>query len=880
MFRWLRRSRDKEIETELQYHLDMLSREAQEEGMSPAEAEIAARRKLGGAVLVRERVRDIWSWPSLEAVAKDLRYAVRVLRKNPLFTLAAVSSLALGLGMTTSIFTLVNSILLHSLPYSDPDRLVMLWSENKEQHWDHEKMSFPEMLDWEKTAIFDRVVGFLPNMGTVTSPGEPELVHAYGVTPGALPMLGVRPMIGRAFTPDEERRGGARAVILRHNIWQRLYGGDPKAIGRTMLFNDTPLVIVGVMPPGFEFFNRESDLILPAYLDPQRVTTRFRLLRVMARLKSGLSLRDAQTRANVIAANFARQYPQFNRGWTVNLVPFPVDTAGPVRPALLVLMGAVGLVMLIACSNVASLLLAQAGARSKEISVRLALGASRGCVARQMMLESLLLASCGGAAGLLLAYFVVQYFRSTLPDRFSAGRFMLQLDQIRLDPSVVLFSVLMVLASALLFGLVPAWRTSKADVNEGLKDASRGGSSSLPTRRAQRALVVAQVAVAVVLAIAAGLLIQSFARLYQQGPGFRAENLKTADILLPSFELQNASRDDMRAWVRTNYDLVMDRVAALPGIEAVTSVNDLPLSGFYLLNEFTIENRAERDPGDHVRAIDHYVWPAYFETMGIPLLSGRYFNRLDGEQQPRVAVVNDAFVRHYLAGVNPIGRRVKFGASNSNGPWHSIVGVVGGERAGGMDEEPRPMIYLSTSQYAQSIFHLIVRSRMDLATTMSAIRAALHKINPKIAPYAPTTFDTVVLDSTWRVRYSMLLLTVLAVVSLVVSVVGVYGVISYGVSERTSEIGIRLALGARTSNVVGMITREGMRLALAGVALGLVSAAALMRLLSSLLFGVRAIDWATYAAVAGILLAAAALATFLPARRAARLDPTSALRHE
>jgi putative ABC transport system permease protein len=881
VWKWLfrKRAREQEINAELQYHQEMLSRDGVERGLTSAEAEAAARRRLGNATSIRETVSEIWGWPAAESIGNDIHYALRSLRKNPRFTLAAVLSLGLGIGMATAIFTLVNSILLHSLPYADADRLVMLWSENKVQGWDHEKMSYPEMLDWEKTSIFDRVVGFVPNMGTITAPGEPELVHGYAVTPGALAMLGVRPLLGRSFTPQEERRGGAGAVILRYNVWQRRFGGDPNVVGQTLLFNDTQRTIAGVMPPEFEFFNRESDLIFPAYLDPSNFTYRGRFLRVMARLKSGLSLREAQTRVNVVAANLAAQYPDSNRGWTISLVPLPIDTAGPIRPALLMLMGAVGMVMLIACSNVACLLLAQAGARSKELAVRLALGATRWRLARQVLIESLLLALLGGVFGLGLSESAIRYSQNILPDRYSSARYLLQLDQIHVDGWVLAFAGLVVLVSAGSFGLAPALRAAKSDLNEGLKETGRGSSSGRRARRGQNLLVVAQLAVAVVLVIGAGLLIKSFARLYEQGPGFRPDNLKTVDVQLPAFELQGRSREQYQKWTRTNYELVMDRIGSLPGIEAIASVNDLPVNGFYWLNDFTLENRAQRDPSDSVRAIDRTVWPAYFETMDIPLLSGRYLSRRD-TPQPLVVVINDAFVKHYLDGQNPIGRRVKQGPPQSLSPWHTIIGVVAGERSGGMDEEPRPMIYYSASQYPQGFFHLIVRSHADLAATVALLRSELKKINPKIAPYAPTTFDTLVLDSTWRVRCSMLLLGVLAAVSLITAIVGVYGVIDYGVSERASEIGIRMALGASGGDVLKMITWEGVRVAAAGIALGLGLASVLSRLLSTLLFNVRPIDGWIYAGVAALLVAVSALASFTPAQRGARLDPISTLRHQ
>ncbi len=442
------------------------------------------------------------------------------------------------------------------------------------------------------------------------------------------------------------------------------------------------------------------------------------------------------------------------------------------------------------------------------------------------------------------------------------------------------FAGLVVIVSAAFFGLVPALRAARSDLNEGLKETGRGSSSGRRARRGQNLLVIAQLAVAVVLVIGAGLLIKSFARLYQQGPGFRPENLKTADIQLPSFELQSRSRDEYRKWFRINYEQVMDRVASLPGIEAVASVNDLPMNGFYWLNDFTVENRPQRDPSDSVRAIDRWVWPAYFETMGIPLISGRYFSRRNTEEEPLVVIVNDAFVKHYLDGQDPIGRRVKSGPPSSPNPWHTIVGVVAGERCGGMDEEPRPMIYYSASQYPQGFFHLIVRSHMDLAGTVTLLRSELKKINPKIAPYAPTTFDRLVLDSTWRVRCSMLLLGVLAAVSLITAMVGVYGVIDYGVSERAAEIGIRMALGASGADMMRMITGEGVRVASIGIALGLGLALILTRLLSTLLFGVRAIDGWIYAGVALLLVAVSALASFAPARRGARLDPISTLRQQ
>ncbi|MFN7937358.1 MAG: ABC transporter permease [Bryobacteraceae bacterium] len=864
---WRKASLDRELDEEMRFHLDMLEQEAGPD----------ARREFGNVTQLKEASRAHWSWPSLETFLLDLRFAFRCFRRDWSSNTAAAGALSLGIGFSIAVFTIVNAILLQPLPYRNPDRLVMVWAVNKQQGWDQEKMPVPELLQWQRSGLFESMVGFVPNMTSITGPGEATLTHGYAVTPGFLQTLGMQPMIGRAFSADEERKGGEKnRILLRHSFWMRRFGGDPNVVGQRILIEDKPYIVVGVMGPEFQFFNRQTDLYVPADWSPADIQHRGRMVRVIARLKDGISLEQAQSRANVIAEQMAHDFPQSNRGWTTQLSPVKSDTTGPVRPALLVLLSSVGMVLLIACVNVTNLLLAQGVARSKEVGLRLALGADRGRIIRQLLTESLVLAALSGGAGYAIALLAVNYFRGTLPAQYSFGRFLIQMERIQIDASVAIFAAVVVPLVAVLIGLFPAWRNSRADFNESLKDTGRTAGASVGARRLQSMLVAGELAIAVVLVIGAALLARSFERLYQQGPGFQSGKLKSLYIALPTYESQIRNMEDAQRVSRALYDRTMSAVAATPGVQAVASVGHLPLAGFYYLSNFIIEG-AESTSEDQAQAIDRYVSNSYHRTMRVALREGRYLEDFDRPESLRVVVVNEQFARRYLQGKPAVGRRLRYGP---NAPWHTVVGVVAGEPAGGMEEEPKPMIYFSMNQSPGSLFHLIVKTDLDLPATVKLVTTTLHQISPKIAPYEVRTLDDMVLDSTWRVRYSMMMMTAMSMIALILASLGVYSVLSYAVNKRTREIGVRMALGAGRGDILAMITRDGLRLAAIGIGSGLLAACLLTRFLSTILFGVRAVDPLIFSTVGAVLALVVIVTCLLPARRAAALSPSAALRDE
>jgi putative ABC transport system permease protein len=877
--RWLtgRNRKEAELAEELRFHLGEEQEQREAAGLMAEDARSAARRELGNVTRVMEETRAAWGWSWVESCLQDLRFALRAFRRDWTSTAAAVTSLALGAGLAIAIFTLVNAVLLQPLPYREPDRLVMVWAVNQQLGWDQEKISGPEMVDWQRSGLFESVVGFMPNMTAITGPGEPDLTHGYAFTPGFFDLLGVQPMLGRPFSADEEKKGGDhRVLVLRYSYWMRRFGGDRKVIGQKVLVENQPYRVVGVMGPEFQFFNRQTDLYLLTNLHPADMKDRRRLFRLIARLKPGIPLKQAQARVDALAAQFAGDYPDSNRGWTVSLVPVPLDTTGQVRPALWVLIAAVGMVLLIACANVSNLLLAQGMARSQELALRMALGAGRRRVLRQLLTESLLLAAAGGLAGYGLAHLAVGYLSSTLPQQYSFGRFLIQMERIHIDGWVAIFAAVVVPLVAVLIGLAPAWRASQAGLIEAFRDGRR--SSGTPgARRLQGLFVAVELAFCVILVTGAALLAQSFAHLYSKGPGFQAAGLKSVYIGLPTFDYQIHGKDDWQQTARTLWQHTMSTVAQTPGIEAVAAVAHLPLAGFYYLTDLEVEGyQASRD--NQPQGIDRYVSNSYHQVMRVPLRSGRYFNSFDRADGPPVVLINEQFARRYYKGVDPIGRRLRY--TGGHGPWYTIVGVTAGEAAGGMEEEPKPMVYLSMDQTPWTFFHLIVKTNMNLDSTVRVVKQALHKVSPSIAPYEIRTLDRMVLDSTWRVRYSMMLLATLALVALVLAALGVYGVLRYAVGKRTREIGIRMALGAERVSIVRIVLRDGLKVACAGVLAGIIGASLLTRFLSTLLFGVRAIEPVTFAAVCGLLLAVAVCSCLAPALRAARLAPVEALRDE
>ena len=836
---------------------------------------------------------------SAGAWKQDLSYGFRAARKRPVTSLLAIVTIALGIGVSTSIFSIVNAILLKPPPYKDPDRLVMIWNLNEREGYTYDQtksrgvsMSPAEFLEWKnESGIFEDMVAFVANLVAINDPANPEMAHGYMLTAGGFRLLGIEPAVGRLPTPEEENTADAQLVLLRYDFWQRRFRSDPGVVGTTIRFHDKDFQIIGVLPPDFVFFNRQSDFLAPYAFSPRFAELRtFRRLRVMARLKPGMTLEEAQARAGQFSRQMAEKYPETNRDWHAQLVTVGDDTAGALRPAMLVLVAAVGFVLLIMCVNVANLLLVQAVSRARELAVRSAMGAGRWRLVRQLLIESLVLSLAGGLLGLGLAWGLVAYFQETLPDRYTHGKYIPQLEAIGVNWPVVLFAFALAVFTGLLFGIIPALRASKANFNEDLKESSRGSAGGLRARSLRNGLLVGEVAVGLVLVIGATLLVRSFAALYKNGPGLRTEGLLTCIVNFPFTNYFNEGTerglDGRKAYdyalgrlVAAN-DKLFSEVGAAPGIQQVAAVSELPMQGFFTPDEFSIESRAYESASTAPQGLFKRATPNYFQTMGIPLLRGRAFEELDQPGAPPVVIINDQLAEQYFAGEDPLEKRIKRGPPSSNAEWHSIVGVVGSIREAGMDKPAVPAFYVSQTQNPMTFLYLAMRTSGDPMAVLPGVRQAVRNVDRAIPIYRVRKMEDIVRDSAWQLNYSMLLLSGLAALALLLAIVGVYGVLSHSIRERTQEIGLRIALGASRSDVLLLILRQGVTLIAIGIGIGFVAAIVLTRFLSTLLFGVEPIDLPTFGLSAALLLLVGAFASYFPARRATYIEPIEALRYE
>ena len=835
------------------------------------------------------------------SVGSDFRFAWRALSKRRLTFFLGVVTVMLAVGVGTAIFSIVNAILFSPLPFQDPERLVMIWNVNEVEGFGLEQarasgrsMSRPELREWlNDSDVFEHMVGFSANVQVITNTESPELTHAYRTTPGVFRMLGAEPILGRGFVPEEEELGAEPVVVLRHNFWIRRYNGDLNILGEKLYLEGTPYTIVGVMPPEFVFFNRQSELLTPRPLRPasERDDRSNRNYRAMARLRDGMSLDQAQARADIFSEKLAEQYPETNRAWRVKLIPIGEDSAGEARPAMIVLFGAVLCVLLIMCSNVANLLLAQASSRGKELALRAALGATRWRLARQLLFESFLVAGVGGALSLGLSYGLIEMFRNYGPDRFGGAKYLLQMDQIGLDATVVVFALAASTLSALLFGCLPAWRATRPNLIEELKDVERGSTSGFKGRQVRSALVAAEVCFALVMVTAAALLAHSVLRLYDRGPGFSPERLLTVYLELAVTDDYEALRraipdrdERMDAWLARLVALnqeIRERLDALPEIESVASTRRLPLTRYYNIEDFTIEGRAPQWLQDEPSALPSMVSANFFQTLGVPLKSGRLFDTRDRVGGPWSIIINEEMAGRFWPNEDPVGQRIKSeDPPDAVSPWLTVVGVVGNIPQVGMDWDAIPVVYVSDQQVGLVQLYLLIKTRGEPLDALPAVRHALAELHPDSPLYQIRTFDDVMRQSAWKLYYSMALLSGLAILALTLAAVGIYGVLNFSVRERTQEIGVRMALGASASQVRRMVLGQGVRLIAYGVVLGALLALALTRYLASLLYGVESWDPPTYAAAAVTLLAAGAAASYFPALRATRVEPIKALRHD
>lgn len=829
-------------------------------------------------------------------IVRDLFYAWRVGRKRPASSLLAILALTLGIGVGTAVFAIVNAVVLQPLPYKDAGRVVMLWNVNEKDGFDLKQqkpmgrsMSIAEFLDWQRdSGVFEHMVLFGSYLTTLSKTDDPEMIMGYSVSPGLLPMLGVTPLIGPGFRPEDEKPGAA-LVILQHEFWRRRFQGNRGVVGQKVYLWNEPYTIAGVMPPDFVFFNRQVDFLTTAYWKTEDMEKYrgARYYRVMARLKPGLTVQEAQRRADAFSARMAADHPKTNRNWHVLVVPCSEDAAGEIRPGMLALLGAVACVILITCANVANLLLVQASARGKELAVRSALGAGRWRLLRQLTTESMALAVVGGTLGLAFAYGAVRYVQTVLPDRNFHGKYLVQAEAIRMDLAVVSFAVGVTLLAGLLSGMIPALRASKPDFNQALKDVSHGSVGGRRGRSVRDVLVIAEVTVAVVLVVAATLLARSLLAMYGRGPGYRPDRLMCLQVTMSYEELEEKakglSREEARALYRNASRSFRERLYTelrnIPGLDGFASMSVVPMSSYYQLSNFEIEGRVVEPGASPPRAVSPTVHADYFRLLGIPLIYGRPFGPEDRLDSPPVAIVSQEFARRYFAGGDPVGKRLRWSGSKPDTPWIQVVGVVGDVREDGMDRPPQPYLYFPEEQ-GWFAGYLAVRGRNDPMKLLPLVRRAVRNADPHATLFRPRRMAEVVRDSTWRLNYSAMLLGGLAGLSLLLAVVGVYGVLSFSVRERTQEIGVRMALGGARSEILGMVLKYGLSLAGAGVAIGLGAAALVTRFLKTLLYGVTPLDLATFVAVAVAMLGAAFLASYLPAERATRLQPMRALRYE
>jgi putative ABC transport system permease protein len=808
----------------------------------------------------------------MDTLLQDIRYAFRMLAKKPGFTIAAVLAVAIGIGANTAIFSVVNAVLLRSLPYKDPDRLTIVQSHKRDSLRGSGSAAFLDVVDWEKQSQSFEQMAVFRSMGyTLTGGGEPERITGGRVSADFFPLLGVEAIEGRTFRPEEDQRGAERVIVLGHGLWQRRFGGDLSIIGQSLTLNAEGHTVIGVLPPDFKFpiDVADAELWTAVAHDGEILEERGgHYLKVIGRLKPGVSINEAQLEMNEIASRLEQQYPDENTGRIVNLNPMYEHLVGDIRRSLYVLFGAVGLVLLIACSNVANLMLARAATRAKEIAIRTALGASRRRIVRQLLTESLILAIIGGGAGLLLALWGIELLIKLGP------RDIPRLNDIAIDGTVLWFTAAASIITGIIFGLAPALKSSKPDLNESLKEGGRGTSESFNRHRLRNLLVVAQMAFTLVLLVGAGLLVKSFLRLQQVNPGFAPANVLTMRVSLPAM----FDEGDKAALF---FKQATEQMESLPGVESVGAVTVLPLIGTNSRTSFNIKSRPypeNQEPVAEFRAIT----PNYFRTMGIPILKGRAFTERDVKGKPGAIIINDIMARSFWPGEDPLGQILSIGVSVSdNEPteWE-IVAVVGDMKHFSLDSEAVPEMYVPHAQQPWTSMTLMARSSSDPTQLAAAMRSQVLSLDRNQPVSDVRTMNEVIARSIAQQRFYMLLLTLFAVMALVLAAVGIFGVMSYSVTERTREIGIRMALGAQTRDVLKYVVGQGMMLTLAGVAIGLVGSFLLTRFMTNMLYEVDAFDPVTFAAISLLLALVALLACYIPARRATKVDPMVALRYE
>ncbi|HEX8174907.1 MAG TPA: ABC transporter permease [Pyrinomonadaceae bacterium] len=800
----------------------------------------------------------------MAGLKQDLRYGVRMLSKRPSFTAIVVLTLAISIGANTVVFSVVNTLLLRSLPYSNPEQLVVLWGVYKTNNKAY--ASAANFRDWqERNHAFQSLAAYDTQRFNLTGGDRPEAVDAALVSANLFSLLGVPPAQGRNFQTQEEQPAGSHVAIISNGLWQRRFGSDPGAIGKTLVLDGEGYTIIGVMPQGFSF-PEKAELWVPLTFVPEELADRsYNHLFVIGRLKPGAQLPEAQAEMNTIASTLAQQYPNENAGRGLRLVSLQENLIGDIRIALLILIGSVAFVLLIACANVANLLLARAWTRQKDIAIRIALGASRRRLMQQLLTESVLLALLGGVAGLIIAYFGIQVLTTVGSSNIP------RLSDIGIDGRVLTFTLVISVLTGIVFGLVPALQASNPDINEWLKEGQRSSSGGAMRKSVRSWLVVIEMALALILLIGAGLLIKSFMRLWQVEPGFNPHNVLTMAVSL------SPPKYNSRADVAVFYQRLLQQLQSTPGVQAAGVVNQLPFSGKNLGFSFTVAGRPQSGPEDTASANYRLISSNYLRALGIPLVRGRDFNEHDTRESPPVALINETLAKRYFPNEDPIGKQLNIEGQQAP---REIVGIIGDVRQVKLDAEVKPEIYVPYLQFPLPSMSIVVRTNTDPSSMIGPVLNQISIVDKDQPVFQVKTMDQYLSESLAQRRFSTILLGAFAALALILAAVGIYGVMSYLVSQRTHEIGIRMALGARPRDIIKLVVGHGMWLSLLGVIVGIAAALFLTAIMSSLLYEISATDPVTYVALSLVLVGVALLACLIPALRAAKVDPIIALRYE
>jgi putative ABC transport system permease protein len=864
---------DAGLSDEVHFHLDRQIEQNIASGMSHVEARRSALRDFGGVAKFTEESSDARRTNLLENFFQDVRFGARMLRKNPGFTFFAVAVLAIGIAANSAIFSIADAVLIRPLPYGDAARLVIVWEDASAYGFPKNTPAPGNFTDWRthNQVFTDMAATSYGKSFALTGQGNPERLEGRRMTANLLSVLGVSPALGRDFRPEDDVPGAAPVAILSHGLWLRRFGGDPQIIGKEIWLDYEKTVVVGVMPRGFQFPDREAEIWTPARFPKDELTNHgSHYLHVVARLKPGVSLAAANADLAVIAKQIEKQYPEANAKLGAFAVPLREQLSGDVRPALLMLVGAVCFVLLIACANVANLLLSRAAGRRRELTMRLTLGATRGRIIQQMLTESLLLALLAGCAGLLLSIFATQFLAALIPAGFAP------ITGAHLDPRVLLFTLAVSLATGILFGIIPAWRVSRVQIAPSLQQAGNRGSVGVGGYRLRNVLVICEVALAIVLLAGAALLIRSLSNLYHLDPGFQSDHVLVAHtpFSYPRYE----------AFTRrvSFYDRVLAKVQALPGVLSAGYTTWIPLTNPGGASSITIEGRPEPALGDQLIPNIRVISRDYPRAIGMKLIAGRFFDRNDGAGTQLVALINETIARNYWPGESPLGKRFKRGTYKLDHPWFTIVGVVDDIHQVGLDVPARPEMYLLYMQQDNDYDpeYLALRTSVDPMSLAASVREQIWSVDSEQPVSGVMPLADFVDDNLASRRMQASLLTGFAAIALLLVTLGIYAVLSFAVAQRTQEIGVRVALGAQPSQVLRMIFSQGAKLFLIGAAIGLTAAFLLMRAISHLLFHVSPYDPASFVAISLLLATVALLACYLPARRATRVDPLIALRYD